>query len=134
MINDPNPGFWRALEKLVAESSLVIDRPQGAAHPQMPELIYPLDYGYLAGTTAGDGQGIDVWLGRSAARRVTAIACTADVWKRDAEIKILLACADSEIEMIDTFLNQTTGLPCLIIKRRESENEIAGSATTPRSP
>jgi len=121
--NDPNPTFWRALQKLAEESSLVIDRPQGAAHPQRPDLIYPLDYGYLAGTTAGDGQGIDVWLGRSAERRVTAIACTADLWKRDAEIKILLACDDREIEMIHTFLNQTTGLPCLIIKRNESRQD-----------
>ncbi|WP_423224524.1 inorganic pyrophosphatase [Candidatus Amarolinea aalborgensis] len=120
MTNDPSPEFWRALEKLVEENSLVIDRPRGAPHPRRPDVIYPLDYGYLAGTTAGDGQGIDVWLGRDAERRVTAIACTADVWKRDAEIKILLACGDGEIEMIDAFLNQTIGLPCLIIKRNES--------------
>ena len=120
--NDPSPEFWHVLETLVLTSALVIDRPQGAAHPRRPEMLYPLDYGYLAGTTAGDGQGIDVWLGRGVERRVTAIACTADVWKRDAEIKILLACGDDEIETIWAFLNQTVGLPCLIIKRNEAEN------------
>lgn len=134
MTNDPQAKFWRALQELVEESSLVIDRPQGAAHPQRPELIYPLNYGYLAGTTAGDGQGIDVWLGRGAERRVTGIACTADVWKRDAEIKILLGCSDSEIEMIHTFLNQTTGLPCLIIKRYDVGNGISAGATITGAP
>lgn len=39
--------FWRALEKLVQESTIIIDRPKGSSHPQYGDLIYPLDYGYL---------------------------------------------------------------------------------------
>lgn len=41
---------------------LVIDRPKGSTHPNHSDLIYPLDYGYLEGTAAGDGHDIDVWL------------------------------------------------------------------------
>lgn len=43
---DPGPAFWSALDELVAGSDLVIDRPQGAAHPRYPDLVYPLDYGF----------------------------------------------------------------------------------------
>ena len=56
------PDFWRALDALVAGSEIVIDRPRGSAHPRYPDVIYPLDYGYLAGTRAADGDGIDVRL------------------------------------------------------------------------
>ena len=102
----PEQAFWNAIDQLVAASQLVIDRPKGSAHPRFPEIIYPLDYGYLDGTTSGDGQGIDVWLGSGPERQTTAIACTIDLWKRDMEIKILLSCTAAEIALIAAFLNQ----------------------------
>ena len=37
-----NSEFWDALDKLVANSEIVIDRPKGSAHPRYPELIYRL--------------------------------------------------------------------------------------------
>ena len=40
----------------------VIDRPLGQAHPQYPELIYPLNYGYVEGIFAGDGEEQDVYV------------------------------------------------------------------------
>jgi len=97
--------FWQAIDQLVATSKIVIDRPKGSAHPRFPDIIYPLDYGYLAGTTSGDGQGIDVWMGNDAAQIVVAAACTVDLWKRDTEIKLLLACSEEEINIILAFLN-----------------------------
>jgi inorganic pyrophosphatase len=56
-LNAFNKGFWQALEKLVTESELVINRPKGSRHPRYPGLEYPLDYGYLKGTKAMDGGG-----------------------------------------------------------------------------
>ena len=53
--------FWQALDKLVAESKIVIDRPKGRHHPKYPAFVYPVDYGYLEGTSSMDGGGIDVW-------------------------------------------------------------------------
>lgn len=41
---------------------IVIDRPLGSAHPRYPELIYPLNYGYIPKTLSGDGEEIDVYL------------------------------------------------------------------------
>ena len=55
--------FWAALDKLVETSEIVIDRAKGTPHPRYTEYIYPLDYGYLDGTSSMDGEGIDLWLG-----------------------------------------------------------------------
>jgi inorganic pyrophosphatase len=52
--------FWKAVGALVQESEIIIDRPKGSHHPRYPELVYPVDYGYLKNTTAMDGGGIDV--------------------------------------------------------------------------
>ena len=92
--------FWQALDQLVADSRLVIDRPRGTLHPRYPDFIYPLDYGYLDGTTAADGGGIDVWVGSQHDRSLTAIVCTVDLIKRDTEIKLLLGCTREEAQII----------------------------------
>lgn len=109
--------FWQACDALVNSSAITIDRPRNSPHPQRSELIYPLDYGYLVDTTGGDGAGIDVWLGRSASKEVTAVACTVDLFKRDAELKLLLGCSEEEIDTVSKFLNIMARLPCLILKR-----------------
>ena len=57
--NEFDSQFWNFLEKLVAEASIVIDRPCGSSHPRYPDFIYPVNYGYLDGTTAVDGNSID---------------------------------------------------------------------------
>ena len=108
--------FWSILDDLAAASEIVVDRPQGSVHPRQPDMIYPLDYGYLAGTTAGDGDGIDVWLGSLPEQSVTGIACTADAHKRDAEIKLLLGCTAAEMAAVGRFLN-SHGLGCTVFSR-----------------
>ena len=88
--------FWLALDRLVGECRLVVDRPKGSAHPRYPTVRYPLDYGYLAGTRSGDGEGIDVWVGSQSGRRVSGVICAVDGLQRDAEVKILLGCTPHE--------------------------------------
>ena len=90
--------FWDEADRLVAESSVVIDRPAGSSHPRFPDVVYPLDYGYLAGTTGGDGGGIDCWLGSLSERIVTAVILTIDISKRDAEVKLLIGCTEAEMQ------------------------------------
>ena len=87
----PHNDFWHTLETLVASCPLTIDRPQGSPHPRYPTFVYPYDYGYLEHTQGGDGSGIDVWVGSLPEKTVTAVVCTVDPLKRDAEVKILLA-------------------------------------------
>jgi len=92
----PPDRFWAALDRLLAESSVVIDRPKGSTHPRFPSFRYPLDYGYLDGTSAIDGGGVDVWVGSLPARTVTAVVCTVDLLKRDTETKLLIGCTREE--------------------------------------
>jgi len=109
-------GFWTHLETLIAGSELVIDRPKGSAHPVHHDVIYPLDYGYLAGTTSADGAGIDVWVGSSSAQQVVGVACTVDLFKRDTEIKILLGCTEDEMHVIEDFHNDSD-MRCMVVRR-----------------
>lgn len=95
--------FWDGLDWLLAECRLVIDRPRGSAHPRYPDLIYPMDYGYLEGSTGGDGAEIDVWLGSLRPAGLVGVALTVDLHKRDAEIKLLLGCTEEEKNIISSF-------------------------------
>ena len=95
--------FWTHLETLVMSSELVIDRPRGSIHPRLPAIVYPLDYGYLKGTSSGDGDGIDVWRGSLAAAYLDAVVCTVDLDKRDLEVKLLLGCSAVDKDVICAF-------------------------------
>ncbi len=39
-----------------------IDRPLGSRHPRHPDMIYPINYGYVEGVIAGDGAEQDIYL------------------------------------------------------------------------
>lgn len=39
-----------------------IDRPLGSRHPRFPDMIYPINYGYVDDVIAGDGQEQDVYV------------------------------------------------------------------------
>ncbi|HUT01431.1 MAG TPA: inorganic pyrophosphatase [Phycisphaerae bacterium] len=92
--------FWRGLDELIATSRLVIDRPAGATHERFPEFVYPYDYGFLEGTVAADGGGVDVWVGSLPDRRLTGVICTVDLHRRDTELKLLLGCTPEEAQEI----------------------------------
>ena len=44
------------------EVSGTVDRPLGRPHPRHPEMIYPINYGYVDGVFAGDGAEQDVYI------------------------------------------------------------------------
>jgi inorganic pyrophosphatase len=95
--------YWKALDELVKTSGIVVDRPKGTAHPRFPTMIYPLDYGYLEGTVAGDGHEIDCWIGSLPERTVVGVVLTVDLLKRDVEAKLLLGCTAEEMQIIQVF-------------------------------
>ena len=109
--------FWAALDKLAETSQIVIDRPKGSAHPRFTQYIYPLDYGYLEGTSSMDGEDIDLWLGTDPAGKLTAILCTVDLIKRDSEIKLLLGCTEEEIQTVLAFHNQSELMRGMLVRR-----------------
>ncbi|SHJ26032.1 inorganic diphosphatase [Pseudobutyrivibrio xylanivorans] len=39
-----------------------IDRPLGSAHPDYPDMIYPINYGYVDDVFAADGEEQDVYV------------------------------------------------------------------------
>ena len=39
-----------------------IDRPIGTPHPKHPEIIYPINYGYIPNVYGGDGEELDVYI------------------------------------------------------------------------
>ena len=41
--------------------SVTIDRPLGCRHPRHPEILYPINYGFLPGTISGDGMPVDAF-------------------------------------------------------------------------
>ncbi|MDR1435667.1 MAG: hypothetical protein LBI39_00435 [Puniceicoccales bacterium] len=89
--------FFEALERLIGECGITIDRPKGTAHPQFPDLIYPMDYGYINNTQSQDGGGIDVFVGDAGRAEVVAVICSVDLAKRDARLKVLYKCSEENI-------------------------------------
>lgn len=92
--------YWETLQKLVDASEIKIDRPKDSTHPRYPDYIYPFDYGYLDGTTAADGDGIDCWVGSLGDTEVTGIVSVIDPVKGDSEIKVLLGCTEADMQVI----------------------------------
>lgn len=108
--------FWEYLQHLVDSSEIVIDRSKGSIHPRYPEIRYPVDYGFLKGTTAIDGGEVDIWVGSTGERKVVGAVGTVDLLKRDTELKILYDCTENEIESIHQFLNSAQ-MRSILIKR-----------------
>lgn len=119
MIVDTSSGytFWSALQTLVKTCQIKIDRPKGSHHPNWPQIVYPLDYGYSEGTKSGDGSEIDVWLGSLLDKQLKAVAVTVDLYKRDSAIKLLEGCSEEEIAVVREFHNG--GPQSAVILRRE---------------
>jgi inorganic pyrophosphatase len=111
--------FWSALDKLASESKTAIGRPKGSHHPKCPHLeypVYPVDYGCLVNASSMDGGGIGVWRGTNG-NIADAIICTADLMKRDSEIKILIGCDEDEKRLVLETHNNSAHMKGLLIRR-----------------
>ena len=107
--------FWVRLDGILSANRVVIDRPKGSHHPHSPEVVYPLDYGYVEHTKSSDGHEIDVWRG-TAGDDLVGIVCTVDIEKRDAELKLLIGCSEDEIETVLRFHNNQF-MSAIVVKR-----------------
>ncbi|MBD5481643.1 MAG: inorganic pyrophosphatase [Lachnospiraceae bacterium] len=108
--------FWNALDELVNNTEIIIDRPKGTSHPKYPDFIYRLDYGYLKDTSSMDGSGIDVWVG-SSEKKADAVMCIVDLMKKDSEIKILIGCTEAEKSIVYETHNETQFMKGILIRR-----------------
>lgn len=41
---------------------VIVDRPLGSTHPKYDDIIYPINYGYIEGIIAGDGEEQDAYI------------------------------------------------------------------------
>lgn len=111
-----NDAFWSALDKLVSDSKIIIDRPKGSHHPKYSDFIYPVDYGYLENTSSMDSSGIDIWKGANG-DNIDAIICTVDLLKRDSEIKIIIGCNEEEKQFVLSTHNDSDYMKGIMIRR-----------------
>ena len=42
--------------------TVTVDRPLGSRHPSHPDIIYPVNYGYVSGVMAPDGEEQDAYI------------------------------------------------------------------------
>jgi len=56
---EKEPDYSGILGKKVAGK---IDRPLGSRHPKHPDIVYPINYGYVEGIPGGDGDAQDVYV------------------------------------------------------------------------
>ncbi|HEY9722076.1 MAG TPA: hypothetical protein V6D47_08680 [Oscillatoriaceae cyanobacterium] len=99
-----DPFDWEAHEALIRQNGLTIDRPRYSHHPDYPDIVYPLDYGYINGTVGLDGHEIDVFIG-SAPTGLVGTLFTTDHRKGDQEYKLLYNCTATEVYLANGFIN-----------------------------
>lgn len=114
-----NALFWQKIDTIYLSSEVIIDKPKGFVHPLYANLVYPVDYGYLSDTIAAN-DGICVYQG-TASTGLKHIIISADILKKDVEVKLLVDCSDDEVKEILFFLNQTDLQKSVLISR---SNEI----------
>lgn len=95
---------WAAHERAIAAGGITLDRPRLSRHPHYPEIVYPIDYGYVNGTVGLDGQEVDVFVGTATTGLVGACHTT-DKRKGDQELKLLWNCSPPEVYLVHGFLN-----------------------------
>lgn len=121
MPDDERRRFWGLADELVRSHPLVIDRPRGSAHPRVPDIVYPFDYGYLEGIGAIDGDGVDCWRGSLTDAKTTGAVLTVDVMKADAEVKWLIDCTPDEMEAALATHRTAWQAAMLIVRPAEEE-------------
>ena len=45
-----------------SEVTVTVDRPRGSHHPQYEDMVYPVNYGYIEGMMAPDGEEQDAYI------------------------------------------------------------------------
>ena len=112
-----NAFFWQKIDSIYLASSVVIVQHAGTSHPNYQNLIYPVDYGYLNETLSQDSLGISVYKGSISTHIIDAMLVSADILKKDIEVKLLLGCNPEEVDKILRFVNQTEFQKTILVRR-----------------
>lgn len=100
------PGFvdWEQWDGMIRLKGITIERASGTFHPDHPDIVYPIDYGFVNGTDTVDGAEMDVFKGTADNGLVAAIF-TEDRRKGDLEAKLIVDCSPREIYLVNGFIN-----------------------------
>ena len=102
--------------------TVIVDRPMGSVHPQYPDTTYPVNYGYVEGILAPDGEeqdayilGVDHPVGRCCGKWIAVVHRTDDAEDKwvvcpfdksfpkeeiEAQIRFIERYFDSEVVLI----------------------------------
>ncbi|PSQ80660.1 MAG: hypothetical protein BRD46_03800 [Bacteroidetes bacterium QS_8_68_15] len=98
---------WARWERLIVRrGGVTVERPAGTAHPDFPEVVYPLDYGFVPGTRARpDGEAVDAFRG-SAPKRLglVGLLVTHDHQQGKHEMNLLYGTTPAEVYCAHGFL------------------------------
>lgn len=96
---------WGRWERLIERRGVEIDRAAGTAHPDFPEIIYPLDYGFVPGTHArADGEPVDCFRGSAPALGLVGGIATHDHRREQRELNLLYGTTPPEVYCAHGFL------------------------------
>ena len=95
---------WAAWEAFVRRAGITIDRPYGSRHPAFPEIVYPMNYGFVNDTTSSDTKEVDIFKG-TADNGLVGLIMTHDRHRKDREMKLLFNCNPEEIYLALGFVN-----------------------------
>ena len=112
-----NAFFWQKIDSIFLASAVVITQPAGSSHPDYQNLVYPVDYGYLNETLSQDSLGISIYKGSISTHIIDAMLVSADILKKDIEVKLLLGCNAEEVDKILRFVNQTEFQKTILVRR-----------------
>ena len=99
---------WRRITVPFGKSvTVIVDRPMDSRHPEHPDMIYPINYGYIPGDTAPEGeeQDDDLFGVETPAARFTGIVSAAVHRLDDTEDKWIVTpegCSFTEEEIRET--------------------------------
>ena len=93
--------------------TVTIDRPLGSCHPNHPDLYYPVNYGYINGIPAPDGEdqdayvlGIDVPLSEFTGKEIAIIHREDDIEDKWVVAPEKMTFTENEIRSLTDFQEQ----------------------------
>lgn len=114
-----NAYFWQKLDTLILSLDYKLIRSQGDIHPQYPNLVYPMEYGYLTDPDKEDSIVTRAFRGSLPNKRCDAIIVGIDILQKGMDIKCLIGCSEQEQMACLEFLNQTAFQKTVLIRRNE---------------
>lgn len=115
-----NALFWQKLDILLVTSTYKKMRSPKQPHPLHPNLIYPVEYGYLMDSDNPDKIVSKVFKGTSGKSQCEQVMLVVDILTKEMDVKLLVGCTEDEIIRCLEFSNQTNFQKSVLIRRGDA--------------